>query len=492
MSLWNIQLVLLTTLASATFQPPVQNQSIFGGVGYGKEASLKRKANKWRAQEAPALAIEHPKASKPPAIGVLAYARLREELIFIGLGICHGKPLRRSFRQSSPLRCLQSCVDEPECRFVSYSQRRGECVLATHICGMTSLRFYSSYASFAVRKHVDPSRHDVRFSNDIEIALGRTPTVDVYAFASVSHNLLVEEVVKSVEMAGESAVFHIFNSTNELSNKYVETAKDRDAVEFFLTNMWKRAKEKWDTVIRAIWENVARGHQVAVYSDLDIQFFPGWTELVRGCTDTVLFCFGQSVGYYSKRTRATNGGFLALRTTPRTLQIALDLVAEYEKQWVRGDSEDFLEQEVISQYIFENKHKIPIAFFNPELVQNSQARPALNIRVLHVVSSSNTRSKKLTAMRVGRSLYYGTYDFCVPIDQQGPEHPCCDYLRHSKSIYRTRYPDYPPFLVGGFYGYLPPLNRSIRHKMTLRVHKQWSANCRMLQQNAVDVAHSTT
>eukprot|EP00929_Paragymnodinium_shiwhaense_P054724 TRINITY_DN27427_c0_g1_i1.p1 TRINITY_DN27427_c0_g1~~TRINITY_DN27427_c0_g1_i1.p1 ORF type:complete len:350 (-),score=44.30 TRINITY_DN27427_c0_g1_i1:591-1640(-) len=334
--------------------------------------------------------------------------------------------------------------------------------------------------------------HDMPSSNDVAVALGRTPAVDVYAVASPSYNLFVDEVVTSLEMAGESAILHVLNSSTELLTKFASSADDkkRDPIEYFMSNMWKRDKEKWDTVIRAIWENVARGQQVAVFSDLDVQLYPGWAEMVRGCTDVALFCFGQSIGYFPTRTRVINSGFIALSTTSRTLQIALDFVAEYEKQWMRGDSRDFLEQEVLSQYMFENQRNIPFAFFNPELLQNSQAKAPLKLRVMHVVHSSNSRPQKLAAMRIGRNLYYAIYRLCLPRGEQGPEHPCCDLAMHTKSVYETRYLDYPPLLVGTYFGYAPPLNRSIRTRMSVLQHHFWSESCRLPEQIALDLSFS--
>eukprot|EP00929_Paragymnodinium_shiwhaense_P079892 TRINITY_DN41650_c0_g1_i1.p1 TRINITY_DN41650_c0_g1~~TRINITY_DN41650_c0_g1_i1.p1 ORF type:complete len:502 (-),score=65.63 TRINITY_DN41650_c0_g1_i1:32-1537(-) len=480
----------LPAAASGDFLPIPCNQTVFQG--------LKDHAT-WYAGIYE-LAKEHPKPVAPALTsGGVTFAALRRDLDFVGLGLCPGnRPIRRSFGVDAAKSCLQSCVEEPLCQVVSFSKRRGECLLGQKPCGTADLKLYAGYATFVFRRRLQKpvdiiDSYDVAIEAD-PLAAQKEPPVPLYVIGSESYAVFIEEFIAGLQLAGDATTLRIFNSSAELSVKHAfkeQSEKERpDAVVWFHDNMWRRDKEKWDLVMRAVWENVGKGEQLAVFSDLDIQLYPGWTELLRGCTAAADFCLGQSNGYYIIRTRPVNSGFIAIRTTEATLHLVMEFTAEYERQWtsIREKWNGFLEQEVVSQFIAQNTHRLTFAFFNPEMVQNSQAKPLMRVRMQHVVSSSNSRSKKLAAIRVGRKMYHATYQLCLRGVLQGPQHPCCDYAMYSRSAFRTDWLDAPPFLVGGTYGVLPPWNRSIRQQMTLPQHKYWARLCRVFTAAGIEEA----
>merc|ERR1712232_657157 len=150
-------------------------------------------------------------------------------------------------------------------------------------------------------------------------------------------------------------------------------------------------------------ENWGVGDEVVLLSDLDIQLFPGWAELVRGCIAAVPFCMSQQPGYYSKRTRPLNGGFFAIRAGLPSLKLLLDLVGEFEKTWVSaGDHHVGIRQEIVGQYFFERVAPTRFAFFNPEIVMSTQwSNINLKIKAYHVADSVfGSKYRKLAEMRL--------------------------------------------------------------------------------------------
>merc|ERR1711924_314743 len=110
---------------------------------------------------------------------------------------------------------------------------------------------------------------------------------------------------------------------------------------------------------------------------------------------------------------------MGMRSDVAMPELVLDLLAQYEPQLYleHPDQEPqwyHLEQDVISQYLFEQAYG-KWAAFNPGLVKHGDAMlyQFKKLKVLHVCASSTTHTNKLRSMHKSRRAYYGLSNICL-------------------------------------------------------------------------------
>merc|ERR1712216_482473 len=177
------------------------------------------------------------------------------------------------------------------------------------------------------------------------------------------------------------------------------------------------------------------------------------------------------------------------------VELILDLLAQYEPQmfWEDPSVEPdvyHLEQDVISQYLFEQGPGT-WAVFDPRLVQHGggMAVQVLKLKIVHVCASSITHETKLRMMHSFRRSYYSAAATCVSQGQLGPQHPCCILFGKRHSIFNPEVPELPPYIVGSIYG--PPMGNSswlshpgllFRRFFGLRQYSIWTYECGALHE----------
>jgi len=383
---------------------------------------------------------------------------------FLGLGLCPAPNDPRSLRRSTEARlisCLAVCAAWPSCQVVSWSQQRRECIQATAICDPAKLHWYTSYATFVRPDFLDDSPPLTRYV----VGNSGNDLVHVYAFSSPMFAPLVNAFVTSMRLAADDAVLLL----HHLRDDYMETSCGKELCRPWGTadDMRERDYQKNNLLARAVWESIRIGARHSAFSDLDVQLLPGWSQLVRGCTTAVPLCLSQQPGLFPERSSPFNSGFLAFRGDMASMELLLDLSAQFEPQFMperyRADSKAaagrniiyHLEQDVMSQYLIERGGGM-WGVFNPQLVRASagfETPQVLKLKVYHACSSSITWENKLTWMHKVRRAYYSVYPLCLSANQSGPQHPCCLLYGYQRTVFSPELPDLPPYLAGSIYGY---------------------------------------
>lgn len=429
---------------------------------------------------------------------------LEKQWGLLGLGLCptstEPAPWPPQRRQGlSLLGCLAACSAKGSCSLVSFSQRRRECILRadTKTCAHDDLHWHVSFATFVSPSDAEEAVPLTRMEvGGAHVRQGWSPEEAMHVFAFVSPGFLgmFNAFFRSLEQANDHAVLFLHNQSVE---DYVPLNSNRTSWGT-PTDQRGRDYHKTSLMVRAVWESFRAGARQALLSDIDIQLFPGWAELVRGCTAAAPFCLGQQPGLWPERARPFNSGILAMRSDMATLELVLDLLAQYEPQlyWEDPGKEPkfyHLEQDVISQYLFERGPRL-WGVFNPQLVKHGDYVwdayvPFLKLKVVHVCASSTTHRKKLNSMQSIRRAYYGMSGICMSEAQSGPQHPCCLLFGYQRSVFTPEVPDWPPYMVGSHFG-PPPENRTMlwagqrafwKKKMGLRQSEACRLHCMELR-----------
>lgn len=265
---------------------------------------------------------------------------------------------------------------------------------------------------------------------------------------------MLNAFISSLHLAGDHAILMLHNASETLrAEGPVWPATNRD-----MADMRLRDLEKVNLLVRAVWYGLASGLFHVVVSDVDVQLFPGWSEVTRGCASESHICIMQQPGVYGERNYPFNSGFMALRPDWLCLETLLDYAAEFEPQFLLPEDvlskHYILEQEVLSQYLIDRGDGLWGAF-NPEIVRImveiwSIPVDVLKVKVQHACGSAATN--RLKNMYRARRLYYSIYPICLSSNASGPEHPCCMILGHRRSIYESHLPRLPPFYHGSIFG----------------------------------------
>jgi len=201
-----------------------------------------------------------------------------------------------------------------------------------------------------------------------------------------------------------------------------------------------------------MWDSFARGVQCAIFSDVDVQVFPGWTELPCSCVVQTPFCFTSRPGLFVERTKPINSGFIAMRGDFAALSIILDVMADMDAQFAASPSELAEnrvycrnEQDVMSE-LFANKFLSMASLFSPEIVHCGMdygPRETLKLKVHHAASSDGM--PKPEALYHIWAKYYSFSEICLNTAMLGPPHPCCFLFGQQRTVFESPSPAMPPF-----------------------------------------------
>lgn len=236
--------------------------------------------------------------------------------------------------------------------------------------------------------------------------------------------------------------------------------------------MERRASVKFNLLVRAVWEGLGSAQPNAVVVDIDIQFYPGWAGLVGKCTAVAPLCLGQQEGLFARRSRLVNSGLFALRSDVTLLELMLDMMAHFEPQWSGHSNTASLDQDVVSQFLFQ-KGSGMYAFFNPGMVVNGLAAPlqVLSVKIHHACYSSTNHQEKLLYLARLQKIYYAMLPLCVTGDEFGPQHPCCVLYGYRRRPLESDLRELPAFVAGNFFGFAGA-NRSAHRRV-----RGWNNRC---------------
>ena len=279
---------------------------------------------------------------------------------------------------------------------------------------------------------------------------GTFPQMTMYTQWSPSYIGFVSQFLGSLQRAGDPVrvvlrrVMDSRNVSTGVQMDWGEFSQDEqwvvdggDQFEFGLTGYERQRSVRsrfFRTIIHANW------HGVAIVTDTDVEYFPGWLEVAQRCIRTVDICGGQQAGWYDERRDFMNPGFLVLRGNERTLRL-FSTMLEYRQEGMIQLSEVM----TFNRYL--NTYPAHVggprwACFHPEVVltgsQSLGPRP-LRVRVFHIATGIGSLGTKDRVARNASDTYLLLRQFCPGSSTKGrfPAHPVCllagDFAGYMKS-----------------------------------------------------------
>lgn len=137
--------------------------------------------------------------------------------------------------------------------------------------------------------------------------------------------------------------------------------------------------------VRATWfQSIVRANynRAVVVSDTDVEYYPGWLELLQNCLRKTGsdFCVGQQAGLWSDRESSLNPGFIALIGNGRTLAMFQGMASFVEKV----DGGYFSELAAFNTYVNQHPPELggpSFAVFHPEVASTGVIKGMCQIEV---------------------------------------------------------------------------------------------------------------
>eukprot|EP00930_Biecheleria_cincta_P044568 TRINITY_DN30667_c0_g1_i1.p1 TRINITY_DN30667_c0_g1~~TRINITY_DN30667_c0_g1_i1.p1 ORF type:complete len:507 (+),score=58.69 TRINITY_DN30667_c0_g1_i1:58-1578(+) len=376
----------------------------------------------------------------------------------LGLGLCEftsgsRRWVLRRFREVVLSVCLLKCSVDPRCHAVSFSQSRGECIMGREVCSPDDLSKHVSFATFVPQNEEE---HNSEFKLIDVGSSDRHPTAQrIYASSSPRVAPMLNAFLSSLRLAadGASLLLHeaTFDDVPAITGPWPASQDD-------FVHMRNRDHRKINLLVKSVWDSYTAGKPSMVLSDVDVQVFPGWSELVTACTRQVHICLTLQPGMFKERSFPFNSGFIAVRTDATSVPIILDLAASYEVPFLMPANELAssypLEQDVLSQHMFDRGAGLWAAF-NPQVVSifvDSIPKNFMRVKVQHACGSA--AGSRLLSLYRTRRAYYSLFPLCQTTGVSGPQHPCCVIHGYQRTPFHSELPSLPvlpPFAVETLY-----------------------------------------